>query len=69
MKLIERLWALNLVDGKLIVIMTIFLLHAGFAGLVFKIMFSGLMLGQKGMYYLKKRLINLCIIYIIMSFI
>ena len=48
MKLIERLRALNLVDGKLIVIMTIFLLHAG---LVFKIMFSGLMLGQKGMYY------------------
>lgn len=54
MKLIEGLWALNLVDGKLIVIMTIFLLHAGFTGLVFKIMFSGLMLGQKGMYYLKK---------------
>lgn len=54
MKLIEGLWALNLVDGKLIVIMTIFLLHAGFTGLVFKIMFSGLMLGQKGMYYFKK---------------
>lgn len=54
MKLIEGLWALNLVDGKLIVIMTIFLLHAGFTGPVFKIMFSGLMLGQKGMYYLKK---------------
>lgn len=54
MKLIEGLWALNLVDGKLIVIMTIFLLHAGFTGLVFKIMFSGLILGQKGMYYLKK---------------